>query len=51
MGIKAFVLVNDQDYKKASEMLYTLANIRDSLSRKVRILRASEIDKVNFREI
>jgi len=51
LGVKAYLVVYDQDYKKAHNMLFTLANIRASLCSKIKIIKVSKLYDTNITDI
>jgi hypothetical protein len=47
-NIRTFVVVKDEDYKKAFDMINSDANKQSGLSKKVKIIKRSNLIKSNF---
>ncbi|MBU2462863.1 MAG: hypothetical protein KJ844_02090 [Candidatus Edwardsbacteria bacterium] len=46
--VKTFVIIRDQDYSKAEEKLYTVANLHDGLSDKIKLIKTSQMTFENI---
>jgi len=51
LAIPCFVIVKDEDFKKAHEYLNTKANIKDGIPDRVRLLRVSQLTESFVREL
>ncbi len=51
LAIRAYVIVKDQDFKKAREILYTPANALGNLIDKVKIIRLSQLTQQGMEEL
>jgi putative DNA methylase len=49
--VKAYVVVRDKDFEKAHSILFSKANIQDGVSRRVRIVRLSELTELGFERL
>jgi putative DNA methylase len=43
LNVKAFLIVKDKDTDKAHQLVYSLANVKDGISQKIRIVRLSDL--------
>jgi hypothetical protein len=48
--IKAFVVVKNEDYPKAYDMITSAANKRDKLDKRITIIKMNKLNKDNFKE-
>lgn len=51
LNIKAFLIVKDSDADKAHQLVYSLANIKDGISQKIKILRLSDLTEDEFERL
>lgn len=49
--VKAYVIVRDKDFSKAYAIVFSKANVKDSISHKVRIVRLSELTEAGFEKL
>lgn len=49
--VKAYVVVKDKDFSKAHSIVFSKANIKDSISQKVKIIRLSELTELGFEKL
>ena len=48
LDIKGYVIVRDSDYQRARGILYTIANVRERLPERVRIVKLAGLTAYNF---
>jgi putative DNA methylase len=51
LNIKAFLIVKDKDVDKAHQLVYSLANVKDGISQKVKIVRLSDLTEEGFEKL
>ncbi len=48
IDVKTFVIIRDQDYSKAEQKLYTVANLNDGLSDRIKLIKTSQFTFENI---
>lgn len=48
LNIKAFLIVKDKDFEKARQQVYSMANVKDGISKKITIIRLSDLTESKF---
>lgn len=51
LNIKAFLIVRDKDAAKAHDTVYSMANVKDGVSQKVKIVHISELTEDTFEKL
>jgi len=51
LNVKAFLIVRDKDTDKAHQLVYSMANVKDGVSQKVKIVRLSELTEDRFEKL
>jgi hypothetical protein len=51
LNIKAFLIVKDKDANKAHQLVYSMANVKDGISKRVTIVRLSDLTKEKFEQL
>ena len=51
LNIKAFLIVKDKDADKAHKLVYSMANVKDGISKKVAIVHLSDLTKEKFEQL
>ena len=48
LNVRAFLIVKDKDTDKAHQLVYSLANVKDGISQKIKIIRLSDLTEDGF---
>jgi len=51
LNIKAFLIVKDKDAGKAHQLVYSLANVKDGIGQKIKIVRLSDLTEDGFEKL
>ena len=51
LSIKTFLIVKDKDAAKAHQLVYSMANVKDGISKKVTIVHLSDLTKEKFEQL
>jgi hypothetical protein len=51
LNIKAFLIVKDKDADKAHKLVYSMANVKDGISKKVAIVHLGDLTKEKFEQL
>jgi hypothetical protein len=51
LSINTFVIVKDSEFNKAHNMVFSKANIKDGISKKIKIVRISELTPEDFNSL